>query len=399
MKKSMIILSMILLFTGCGTKKNMMEDLSQKSIDEIKIYAKENNLKLEIKEEYSNQKENAFLKQSIEKGKELNEGDSLVISVSKGRLKDEDYGEKKVDELGSVPILMYHGIYDKKNSETKYTGGNVDKDGYQRTAEAFRQDLDFYYENGYRMIRLNDYVDGHIDVPLGYSPIILTFDDGLENNIKVTGVDDKGQLMIDPNSAVGILEEYKKKYKDFNVTATFFVNGGIFNQEEYNDKILDWMIDHGYDIGNHSYSHSDFTKISKEKSVEEIGKVYKLLDDKIKGKYVHIVALPFGSPYSKKHSNFPSILSGTYDGFTYETKCTLRVGWESNTSPFDTTFDPLFLKRIRAYDNNGKEFDIEQNFKILENKRYISDGNVDNVVVPKEKEGKLKVEGKHIITY
>ena len=40
----------------------------------------------------------------------------------------------------------------------------------------------------------------------------------------------------------------------------------------------------------------------------------------------------------------------------------------------------MFLKRIRAYDNNGKEFDIEMNFKILENKKYISDGDKDTII-------------------
>lgn len=73
------------------------------------------------------------------------------------------------------------------------------------------------------MIRLNDYINGIVDVELGKSPIVLTFDDGLENNIKVTGLDSDGNIIIDPNSAVGILEEFKKKYPDFNVTATFFV--------------------------------------------------------------------------------------------------------------------------------------------------------------------------------
>lgn len=71
------------------------------------------------------------------------------------------------------------------------------------------------------MIRLNDYINGIVDVELGKSPIVLTFDDGLENNIKVTGLDSDGNIIIDPNSAVGILEEFKKKYPDFNVTATF----------------------------------------------------------------------------------------------------------------------------------------------------------------------------------
>lgn len=400
-----MILCFCILISGCSKeqvikeKKNMMKDLTSMSIEDVKKYAEENKLNLEIEEDYSNEPKDKILKQSIEKDTELKENDVLTITTSKGRLSDEEYKEKKVNELGTVPIMMYHGIHDKKDSETKYTGGNVDKDGYQRTAESFRRDLEFYYTSGYRMIRLDDYIDGKIDVALGYSPIILTFDDGLENNIKVTGVDEKGNIQIDPNSAVGILEEFKNKYKDYNVTATFFVNGAIFNQKEYNEQILKWLIEHGYDVGNHSYSHADFTKISYDKSVQEIGSVYKILEAIIPGKYVSIVAMPFGSPYSKKHSNFNALLKGTYDGVNYETKSTLRVGWESNDSPFSSSFDPFFLKRIRAYDNNGKEFDIEQNFKILQNKRYISDGNVNNIVVPKENESKVNASNLKILAY
>ena len=223
-------------------------------------------------------------------------------------LTEEDYKNNNVDELGEVPIMMYHGIHNKKSSETNYTGGNVDRDGYQRTSEAFANDLEFYYNSGYRMIRLTDYVDGNIDVELGKSPIILTFDDGLENAIKVIGLDSKGNIIIDPNSAVGILEDFKKKYPDYNVTATFFVNGGIFQQEEYNEKILKWLIDNGYDIGNHTYTHVNFSQVDSNKSIEEVGKLYELLDKIIPGKYVNIVALPFGSPYKLDHENMQYIL-------------------------------------------------------------------------------------------
>ena len=78
-----------------------------------------------------------------------------------------EYRDAGVNELNSVPILMYHRVYGMKNSETEYTGGNVDKDGYNRTSEAFEADLRSYYEMGYRMMRLTDYVDGYIDVPFG----------------------------------------------------------------------------------------------------------------------------------------------------------------------------------------------------------------------------------------
>ena len=52
-------------------------------------------------------------------------------------------------------------------------------------------------KKGYRMIRLDDYINGKVDVEYGKSPIILTFDDGNEDNIKVTGLDDNGNIIID----------------------------------------------------------------------------------------------------------------------------------------------------------------------------------------------------------
>ena len=307
------------------------------------------------------------------------------VVVEEKELTIEDYQNNKVDELGEVPIMMYHGIHNKNNSDTDYIGGNVDKDGYQRTTEAFRNDLEFYYNQGYRMIRLTDYVDGNIDVELGKSPIILTFDDGLENNIKVTGLDESGDIIIDPNSAVGILENFKQKYPDYNVTATFFVNGGLFQQEEYNEKILNWLVENGYDIGNHTYSHVDFTDVDASKSMEQVGRIYEILDSIIPGKYVNIVALPFGSPYNLEHENMQYIFNSNYNNKNYQTKSALRVGWKAESSPYNIDFNPKFLKRIRAYDNNSEEFDIEMNFKLLESNRYISDGDKDVVVIPSNK--------------
>lgn len=340
--------------------------------------------------------DNKTAKKSKEVEKEVIEGKK----EEKIELTAEDYRNNAVNELGEVPIMMYHGIHNKTNSETNYIGGNVDKDGYQRTAEAFRADLDFYYENGYRMIRLTDFVDGNIDVELGKSPLILTFDDGLDNNILVTGLDSKGEIIIDPNSAVGVLEEYKKKYPDFNVTATFFINGGIFNQPEYNEKILKWLVKHGYDVGNHTYSHVNFSNASTTESEEEVGSIYKILDEIIPGKYVNIVALPFGSPYNLEHANMSHIFKSTYEGKTYETKSALRVGWKAESSPYDSDFNPKFLKRIRAYDNNGVEFDIEMNFKLLESTRYISDGDIDKIVIPSNLESYITEKyGHELITY
>ncbi len=363
---------------------NLMVDLTGKTVEEAKAFADKYKLNLIIEEQNDTTEKDKIFEQSINVNSEIKENDTLIIYVSLGI----NYEELKVNELGDVPIMMYHGIHNITDNE--YTGGNVDKDGYQRTKEAFIEDLEFYYNSGYRMIRLQDYVNGIIDVEAGLSPIILTFDDGLENNIKVTGLDENGNIIIDPNSAVGVLEDFKKKYPDFNVTATFFVNGGLFQQSEYNEKILNWLVDNGYDIGNHSYSHADFTTISKEKSIQEIGIVYNLLEKYIPGKYVNIVALPFGSPYDKNHGNFEAILNGIYNGNEYKTESTLRVGWMPETSPFNLNFENTFLKRVRAWDDNGNDWDIKKSFEYLQDTRYISDGDKNTITVPQDRVEKVK---------
>lgn len=134
-----------------------------KNIDEVREYVNNHDIELEVIEEYNEKEKNIVFKQQIIDNK-------LVVYVSLGNI-EQAYKEYKVNELGNVPIMMYHGI---ENITNNYTGGNIDKDGYHRTSIAFRNDLEFYYNNGYRMIKLSDYINGNIDVELGKSPIILT---------------------------------------------------------------------------------------------------------------------------------------------------------------------------------------------------------------------------------
>ena len=221
----------------------------------------------------------------------------------------------------------------------------------------------------------------------------------MNNSVYYKATDEDGNIIIDKNSAIGILEEFKKKHPDVPVTATFFVNGGIFNQEKYNEKIVKWMIENGYDIGNHTQTHLDIKKSTAENVQKEIVYVYNKLEELIPGKYVKIIALPFGSPYTKEHENYKYVLSSTYDGKTYETEAALRVGWEPEVSPYDKNFDKTFLKRCRAYDNNGKDFDIEMVFNMLEKNKYISDGDPNTIVIKETDESKLETTDKKVITY
>ena len=400
----LIIVICFLLFRNdsnkASSKEVKMPLVVNKNISSIDDLVKNSELILEKVYEYSDELEKDFIiSQSITEGETVNKGDKLVITVSLGKLDKEKLAQDNINELGRVPVMMYHGIVNKKSSETSYTGGNVDKDGYNRTVEAFKEDLEFYYQNGYRMIRAIDYVNGIIDVPYGKSPIVLTFDDGSANNIKVNGVTLDGEIIIDENSAVGVLESFKKKYPDFNVTATFFVNGSLFQQSEYNEKILKWLVENGYDIGNHTKTHVNFSDASTKESEEEVGFVYNKLDSIIPDKYVKLVALPFGSPYKKTHANFSHIINSNYNGINYETVSTFRVGWMPDYSPFSKDFDKEFIMRVRAYDNNGVDFDIDASFRILEKNRYVSDGNVDTIVIKESDASYLNDTNLKVISY
>ena len=400
----LIIVICFLLFRNdsnkASSKEVKMPLVVNKNISSIDDLVKNSKLILEKVYEYSDEFEKDFIiSQSITEGETVNKGDKLVVTISLGKLDKEKLAQDNINELGRVPVMMYHGIVNKKSSETSYTGGNVDKDGYNRTVEAFKEDLEFYYQNGYRMIRAIDYVNGIIDVPYGKSPIVLTFDDGSANNIKVNGVTLDGEIIIDENSAVGVLESFKKKYPDFNVTATFFVNGSLFQQSEYNEKILKWLVENGYDIGNHTKTHVNFSDASTKESEEEVGFVYNKLDSIIPDKYVKLVALPFGSPYKKTHANFSHIINSNYNGINYETVSTFRVGWMPDYSPFSKDFDKEFIMRVRAYDNNGVDFDIDASFRILEKNRYVSDGNADTIVIKESDASYINDTNLKVISY
>lgn len=58
-------------------------------------------------------------------------------------------GPNAANELGRVMILAYHRI--------DYPEGR-----WTRTPEHFREDLESLYSRGYRLISLNDLLDGHI---------------------------------------------------------------------------------------------------------------------------------------------------------------------------------------------------------------------------------------------
>ncbi|HCX61636.1 MAG TPA: hypothetical protein DHU59_04255 [Clostridiales bacterium] len=282
------------------------------------------------------------------------------------------------NELGEIMILMYHGI-------------GPEELVWQRTPENFRKDLEYMYQNKYQMISLNDYAKGEIKTRAGYTPIILTFDDGRQNNFNY--IEQDGELIIDPDCAVGILEEFKKKYDDFDVTVSFFLNANPFGQKEYTEQKIKWLVENGYDIGNHTYSHYEMELLSSDEIQAEIGSVNNIIKAIIPDYEVETLALPHGS--NPKKENLEIMLSGEYEGNKYKTIATLDVGWRPAYSPFDTLIDFNSLYRVTASEIDVDNCGIYDYFKSFENgtrERFISDGNPEVVTIPKKHEEYLNMD-------
>lgn len=359
MKKKIFIIVLLLtalLLSGCGITKNVIkEPETNEQTDEIVE-------KEEIKQPDVPQEQPG---QTVEEPALTDPVEAIDLSLNP-------------NELGEIMILMYHGIGSEESA-------------WQRTPENFRKDLQYMYDNNYQMISLNDYAKGEIKTREGYTPIILTFDDGRQNNFNY--VEQEGKLVVDPDCAVGILEEFKNKYDDFDVTASFFLGTNPFGQPEYFEQKLKFLAENGYDIGNHTYSHNKMEQLNSEEIQKEIGSVNNIIKKYLPDYTVETLALPHGSDPKPEYKD--SMLEGEYDGVPYKSIAVLDVGWRPAYSPFDTLNDFSKLYRITASEINVQNCGIYDYFKSFENntrERFISDGNPDVVTIPKKHEQYLNMD-------
>lgn len=90
----------------------------------------------------------------------------------------------------------------------------------------------------------------------------------------------------------------------YNVKATFFIMGGWVNfSDENRDKLIK-IKEGGHEIGNHSYIHPMFSKITEERMKEELDKTNKIIEDTVEEK-VRLFRFPSGD-YNKKACEFIS---------------------------------------------------------------------------------------------
>jgi peptidoglycan/xylan/chitin deacetylase (PgdA/CDA1 family) len=141
-----------------------------------------------------------------------------------------------------VPILMYHHIADPP------PGADPIRQDLSVSPQAFEAQLRYLVRSGYQPITLHDLIYHlTLSAPLPEKPIILTFDDGYEDNY---------------TNAYPLLKKY-------GFVGTFFIVTEPVDKERAG--YMSWtqieiMSTHGMEIGAHSYTHPDL----RSKSVDYI---------------------------------------------------------------------------------------------------------------------------------
>lgn len=284
-------------------------------------------------------------------------------------LDDAELARLRVNELGKVPIIMYHDIQDYEAE-------------WVRSRSNFRSDLERFYNLGYSLVLLSDYLNGNMNVPAGRAPLVLTFDDGTRGQFSMIE-SDEGPIP-DPDCAVGILLEFSRSHPDFGNAATFFVYSSPFGASQVEEKFR-FLIENGMEIGNHTMTHENLAYVSPEVVAKEIGRLANEVKDKC-GYDTVSLALPYGG-YPKSTEN---LLTGTWDGREYENKGILLVGAEPAPSPFSKKFNPLAVPRIR-----GSQEELDKwlgEFQKYPDARFVSDGRSDTVTIREGDDGNLNPE-------
>lgn len=152
-----------------------------------------------------------------------------------------------------IPVLMYHHVSDPVNGYYGVSTGRL------------RMDLQLLDEAGFFLITSEDIENGLMQVPEDRRPVILTFDDGWQDNFNF--ILRGNTVEIDPFCAVAVLEDYCDEHPEFGRGATFFISWDKipFGQEEFVMEKFNLLLDMGYSIGNHTNMHADFMVLPREK--------------------------------------------------------------------------------------------------------------------------------------
>ena len=270
------------------------------------------------------------------------------------------------NELGQIPVLLYHDITDQQGTDT-------------RTPQQLASDIQLLKSNGFYPINVRDLASGNIDIPAGMSPVVLTFDDSTSGQYNIL---DDGTL--DPQSAVGVLQAAKEA-GNWASKATFYClinvaskDEELFGQPDHQQEKLRNLVDWGYEVGSHTYSNLNLQKADPLDVQKELQQSQAKLQDLIGGDYL---VTSLSVPSGEYPANVSLLAGGAYSGKSYTYTSAVTLGDTVCPSPFSTSFDVMHIPRITVTANTLR--DVIANLKAHPELRYISDGDPATVSAPR----------------
>lgn len=275
------------------------------------------------------------------------------------------------NELGRIPVLEYHLIGERDSR-------------WSRNWERFARDLELLHARGYRPITVRQMVSGDFDLPAGLSPVVITFDDASPGQFRY--IEDKGQLKVDPRSAVGIWDAFAAKHPEWKGRGTFcvltaaneghalFGERGIQGQRsEWRHRKVRYLVGQGHEICNHTLYHVNLARASAALGQEQIARAQLAVDSAVSGYRTTSFALPLGEwPTDRsilRSGQWTDPRSGRV--LTYEFNAVLMVAGGPSRSPKDPQFDPMRIPRVQVF---GDELERTLDQLDRTNTRYVSAG-------------------------
>ncbi|MBB5851290.1 polysaccharide deacetylase family protein [Amycolatopsis umgeniensis] len=263
------------------------------------------------------------------------------------------------DELGRIPILMYHRLVAKPRSV------------YDRTPADFAAELERLAAEDYVPITTAELVSRRLDLPAGTHPVVLTFDDGDPSVLTLTP---EGQPA--PGTAVRILMDVAAAHPRFRPVASLYVNERPFGGDE---RALRWLSDHHFEIGNHTAKHTNLRRADEASATAAIAEGDVLIRRAVPGYEPGTLALPYGAQPRREG------LALQGPGYAY--RGALLVGAGPAPSPCSRAFEPAAIPRIRSQ-ATGPEAEYGSAHWLDElgsptGHRYTSDGDPETVSFPR----------------
>jgi len=299
------------------------------------------------------------------------------------------------NELGRIPVLMYHAI-----GAPAYHGTRYDRNGLNIAPETFRKQLQMMYAAGWYPVNMRDVVTPRIDVPAGKIPVVLTFDDARGTQLRY-----RHDGTMDPDCAVAILEQFHADHPDWPLRASFYVlpksrwNPVPFYQPGTEAKKLRYLVEQGFEVANHSTSHRRMDRMDAHLLQWEMAECIRYVKARAPGATMDTMALPMG--YVPRPPLMEYLLHGADGGTAYTNRCVLRAWGGPTLPPAHCKFDRRKIERIGA-SPGYVEMWIRHLKRGSSTPPFISDGDPNTVTIPKSAAKNLdrrRLDGAQVVVY